>query len=199
MADENEFYQKKNGFILYKNYIKSVSKMTNEQAGELFKIILHYANTGELLESEDPRVNTALDFIGERLEFDMQKYLDTCEKRKAAGAKGGSSSINESSEEPETEKQKEANARKNKQTKANGKEKKQNEANTSKIPDTDTETETETDTETETETDTDTVTETENKNKTSRHHHQSSKGAGANEEVSTEASMDEVIPYGVIP
>ena len=54
MADENEIYQKKNGFILYKNYIKTVNKMTNEQAGELFKIILHYANTGELLRSEDP-------------------------------------------------------------------------------------------------------------------------------------------------
>ena len=123
MADENEIYQKKNSFILYKNYINSVSKMSNEQAGELFKIILHYANTGELLESEDPRVDTALDFIGERLEFDMQKYLDTCEKRKAAGAKGGSSSKKEQDEEAADQKQTNANAKTNKQTKANEKEK----------------------------------------------------------------------------
>ena len=134
MADENEIYQKKNSFILYKNYINSVSKMSNEQAGELFKIILHYANTGELLESEDPRVDTALDFIGERLEFDMQKYLDTCEKRKAAGAKGGSSSKKEQDEEAADQKQTNANAKTNKQTKANEKEKSKTKQTQAKFP-----------------------------------------------------------------
>ena len=150
MADENEIYQKKNGFILYKNYIKTVNKMTNEQAGELFKIILHYANTGELLRSEDPRVDTALDFIGERLEFDIQKYLDTCEKRKEAGAKGGSAGKKEQADEAAEE-----TDAAEKQTKANRSAKKQRQANTSKTPDTDTET----DTDTEIDTDTDTETE----------------------------------------
>lgn len=149
MADENEIYQKKNGFILYKNYIKSVSKMTNEQAGELFKIILHYANTGELLESDDPRVDTALDFIGERLEFDIQKYLDTCEKRQAAGSKGGSSGKKEQVEEVADEKAAKANSKTGKQTEANAKKNKQTEANTGKTPDTDTVTDTKTVTETE--------------------------------------------------
>ena len=51
MIDEKEIYSRKNGFVLYKNYVKQVSKMTNEQAGELFKMILHYVNTFEMPES----------------------------------------------------------------------------------------------------------------------------------------------------
>ena len=152
MADENEIYQKKNGFILYKNYIKSVNKMTNEQAGELFKIILHYANTGELLESDDPRVDTALDFIGERLEFDIQKYLDTCDKRRENGSKGGRGNKREVDE---TEDAEEAEADTNLE-KANGLEEKQNKAKASKKPDTDTETDNDTVTDMETDTDTET-------------------------------------------
>ena len=183
MADENEIYQKKNGFILYKNYIKSVNKMTNEQAGELFKIILHYANTGELLTSEDPRVDSALDFIGERLEFDVQKYTETCEKRKESGKKGGLSNKKEQSEDEEADLAEEPEADK-KQNKANHSGKKQTEAKGSKKPDTDTDTETET--KTDTDTDTDTETDTEINRKTSRRRRQSSRSAGACEEAPVE-------------
>ena len=101
MAEDKELYQRKNGFLLYKNYIKTVNKMTNEQAGELFKMILHYANTGELLESEDPRVDSAFDFIGERLEINTQSYAETCQKNAENAAKGGRPKKVPSSEEDE--------------------------------------------------------------------------------------------------
>ena len=89
MIDEKEIYSRKNGFVLYKNYVKQVSKMTNEQAGELFKMILHYVNTFEMPESSDPRVDTAFDFIGERLEFDTRNYVETCQKNSENGKLGG--------------------------------------------------------------------------------------------------------------
>ena len=89
MIDEKEIYSRKNGFVLYKNYVKQVSKMTNEQAGELFKMILHYVNTFEMPESSDPRVDTAFDFIGERLEFEMRSYIETCQKNSENGKLGG--------------------------------------------------------------------------------------------------------------
>lgn len=37
----------KNSFILYGNYEEQVKRLSNAQAGELLKIILHYVNTGE--------------------------------------------------------------------------------------------------------------------------------------------------------
>ena len=176
MAEDKELYQRKNGFLLYKNYIKTVNKMTNEQAGELFKMILHYANTGELLESDDPRVDSAFDFIGERLEFNTQSYVETCQKNAENAVKGGRPK--ESSDEEKESKKK-----------GKGSKKPTGFSEKPKKPDIDTDIDTETDTVTETEIETD----TEKHNKTSRHPHHSSQRAG---EGKDEASMDEIIPYG---
>ncbi len=140
MMDEKEIYNKKNGFVLYKNYVKQVSKMTNEQAGELFKMILHYVNTFEMQESEDPRVDTAFDFIGERLEFEMRSYIETCQKNSENGKKGG--------RPPKAAAEDEDTASK-KAKKPTGFSEKAKKAYT----DTDTDTDTETDTDMETDTD----------------------------------------------
>ena len=196
MIEEKEFFQKKNKFHLYKNYIRSVEKMTNEQAGELFKMILHFVNTGELLESEDPRVDSAFDFIGERLEFDTRNYVDTCQKNSENGKQGGRPKKETTLEvKPEAKTETISRADEDKPKKP----KKPKKANgfSEKAKKADTETDTDTDMETETDIDTDTDTN----HKTSLLLRPCSGGTGASEENAAGNSdnpdnPDELTRYG---
>ena len=169
MAEDQEFFQKKNKFHLYKNYFRTVQKMTNEQAGELLKLILHFVNTGELLGSEDPRVDTAFDFIGERLEFDTRNYVETCQKNSENGKLGG---------RPKKALAQEGAIADTKQKKPAGFSEKAKKAYT--------------DTETDTDTVTDTETETENEQKAD-YYYCSGKGAGAE---AMEETSEAYIHYG---
>lgn len=169
MIDEKEIYSRKNGFVLYKNYVKQVSKMTNEQAGELFKMILHYVNTFEMPESSDPRVDTAFDFIGERLEFEMRSYIETCQKNSENGKLGG---------RPKKALAQEGAIADTKPKKPAGFSEKAKKAYT--------------DTETDTDTVTDTETETENEQKAD-YYYCSGKGAGAE---TMEETSEAYIHYG---
>ena len=161
----------KNGFLLYGNYEEQVKRLNDAQAGELFKIILHYVNTGEMRKSSDALVDMVFSMIAFQLGFDMKRYEESCEKRREAGRKAGKASA-----------EKRAKAKQEMKASANGNDCQRFQHDT----------DTEIDTVTETDIDIETDTETEKHNKTSRHPHHSSKGAGANEDV----SMDEVIPYG---
>ena len=159
----------KNGFLLYGNYEEQVKRLNDAQAGELFKIILHYVNTGEMRKSSDALVDMVFSMIAFQLGFDMKRYEESCEKRREAGRKAGKASA-----------EKRAKAKQEAKASAN--------VNDCQRFQHDTDTEIDT----VTETDIDIETDTEKYNKTSRHPHHSSKGAGASEDV----SMDEVIPYG---
>ena len=161
----------KNSFLLYGNYEEQVKRLNDAQAGELFKIILHYVNTGEMRKSSDALVDMVFSMIAFQLGFDMKRYEESCEKRREAGRKAGKASA-------------EKRAKAKQEMKAS--------ANVNDCQRFQHDTDTEIDTVTETDIDIETDTETEKHNKTSRHPHHSSKGAGASED----ASMDEVIPYG---
>lgn len=76
------------GFLLYKDYINPVSKMSDETAGKLFKAILAYVNEmplPELGETED----TAFCFIKAQLDINIESYKERCAINAANGAKGG--------------------------------------------------------------------------------------------------------------
>ena len=161
----------KNSFLLYGNYEEQVKRLNDAQAGELFKIILHYVNTGEMRKSSDALVDMVFSMIAFQLGFDMKRYEESCEKRREAGRKAGKASA-------------EKRAKAKQEMKAS--------ANVNDCQRFQHDTDTEIDTVIETDIDIETDTETEKHNKTSHHPHHSSKGAGANEDV----SMDEVIPYG---
>ncbi|MBQ2119598.1 MAG: DnaD domain protein [Peptococcaceae bacterium] len=167
----------KNGFLLYGNYEEQVKRLNDAQAGELFKIILHYVNTGEMRKSSDALVDMVFSMIAFQLGFDMKRYEESCEKRREAGRKAGKASA-----------EKRAKAKQEMKASAN--------VNDCQRFQHDTDTEIDTDTVTETDIDIETDTETEKHNKTSRHPHHSSKGAGASDALFTKKSMDEVIPYG---
>ena len=71
---------KKKSFILYADYIKHIGKLTDEEAGRLFKAIFEYVNEGRLPDL-DGMAAMAFSFISNQLDSDLQKYEETCKKR----------------------------------------------------------------------------------------------------------------------
>mgnify|MGYP004657340267 CR=1 FL=1 len=71
---------KKKSFILYADYIKHIGKLSDEDAGRLFKAIFDYVNEGKL-PNLDGMAAMAFSFISNQLDNDLQKYEETCRKR----------------------------------------------------------------------------------------------------------------------
>ena len=71
---------KKKSFILYADYIKHIGKLTDEEAGRLFKAIFEYVNEGRLPDL-DGMAAMAFSFISNQLDSDLRKYEETCKKR----------------------------------------------------------------------------------------------------------------------
>ena len=71
---------KKKSFILYADYIKHIGKLTDEEAGRLFKAIFEYVNEGRLPDL-DGMATMSFSFIANQLDNDLQKYEETCKKR----------------------------------------------------------------------------------------------------------------------
>ena len=71
---------KKKSFILYADYTKHISKLSDEDAGRLFKAIFDYVNEGKLPDL-DGMAAMAFSFIANQLDTDLQKYEETCKKR----------------------------------------------------------------------------------------------------------------------
>jgi len=80
MADE------KKGFVLYADVLKTVSKLPDNKAGELFKHILLYVND-EHPETEDLLIQIAFEPIKQQLKRDLEKWEAIKGKRSSAGKK----------------------------------------------------------------------------------------------------------------
>ena len=77
----------KKGFILYCDIIHTVLKLSDKQAGELFKHILKYVND----ENPDPKsqiIELCFEPIKQSLKRDLKKYEKTKVNRSVAGKKG---------------------------------------------------------------------------------------------------------------
>lgn len=80
----------KNTFVLRLNYAPIIEKLTNEQAGQLFKAIYVFALIGGLPDQiTDPAVATAMQFIANDMQYDWDKYQQTCARRAESGRLGG--------------------------------------------------------------------------------------------------------------
>lgn len=90
-------------FILHKDSLSVLNKLTDEQAGKLFKSIFLY-QTEDILPN-DNLISIIFEPFLNQFRRDAENYKNTCEARKIAGSKGG--------------KQKVANASKSKQKVAN--------------------------------------------------------------------------------
>lgn len=90
-------------FILHKDSLSVLNKLTDEQAGKLFKSIFIYQTENVL--PNDNLISIIFEPFLNQFKRDVENYKKTCEARKIAGSKGG--------------KQKVANASKSKQKVAN--------------------------------------------------------------------------------
>ena len=78
----------KKSFVLYNDYYKHIIKLSDEDAGQLFKAILASANNEEIPELS-PIADITFSFISEQLIRDTSKWENICKKRSEAGKKGG--------------------------------------------------------------------------------------------------------------
>lgn len=79
---------KKKSFVLYNDYQQHIDRLTDEQAGKLFKAIFDYVNTGTITILEG-QADMAFSFIALQLDRDVEKYEEICRKRSENGRAGG--------------------------------------------------------------------------------------------------------------
>lgn len=80
-----------NAILLYLDHLSVLEKLTDEQAGKLFKAIYYYTNGNEEQLSEllsDQIIDIVFSQIKTCLDKDRERYEDKCEKRRAAGRLG---------------------------------------------------------------------------------------------------------------
>lgn len=84
----------KNSFVLQIRLEPIVAKLSDKQAGVLFKSILMYAKNGTVATFEDSAVDIAFELIRQDIDYTNAKYNEVCEKRKNAIQKRWSNTKN---------------------------------------------------------------------------------------------------------
>ena len=97
--------EKSKSVLLYTEWAKPLQGLPLEDVGRLFYAILNYTETGNPQTFDSPAAAMAWEFIRIRLDGNLQKWDEICQKRREAGSLGG--------------KQRQANATFAKQTVAN--------------------------------------------------------------------------------
>lgn len=81
---------KPKGFFTYFHHEDVLSTLSNEQAGLLYKALVHYGNTGELTDfSDDMALQIAFTLFKAEVDFNFERYQKVSEIRREAGKKGG--------------------------------------------------------------------------------------------------------------
>jgi t-SNARE complex subunit (syntaxin) len=78
----------KKSFVLYCDLIYTIEKLSNEQAGELFKHILRYVNDKDP-EPKDVLIDLVFEPIKQQLKRDLKTYENRAERSRENGLKGG--------------------------------------------------------------------------------------------------------------
>jgi hypothetical protein len=80
--------ENKKSFLLYCDIIHTVKKLSREQRGDLFTIILEYVNDGNPV-VDDLIIDLVFEPIKQQLKRDLRRWENTSEKRREAGKLGG--------------------------------------------------------------------------------------------------------------
>lgn len=79
----------KNSFVLQTRLNAVVAKLSDKQAGILFKSILNYATNGIVANFEDSAVSIAFEFVKQDIDYNANKYAETCKRNADNGKLGG--------------------------------------------------------------------------------------------------------------
>lgn len=80
---------KKTYFVLHTDKADAVACLSNEQAGKLLKAMFEYNSDDSSLAFDDDVVKLAFTFFKASFDADAERYERICERRRAAGKKGG--------------------------------------------------------------------------------------------------------------
>ena len=69
-------------FQAYHSYLPSLSKLSDEQFGRVFRACLQYSTDGTIPEHLEFAEDVAFSFIREQIDRDKQKYMKKCEKNR---------------------------------------------------------------------------------------------------------------------
>ena len=70
------------GFFTYFHHEDVICALTDEEAGRLYKALIHYGTTGELPDfSSEPAAKIAFAVFRSEIDFNFEKYREVCEKR----------------------------------------------------------------------------------------------------------------------
>lgn len=82
-------FKMKESFILYTSQYSAIEKLSKTAKGELLDALYRYAMDGKQPAFSSQTTEMAFNFIRIRIDENNAKYQSICEKRKAAGRKGG--------------------------------------------------------------------------------------------------------------
>ena len=82
---------KRKSFIIHKDSLSILNKLSDQQAGKLFKTISNYQ--ADLSLPEDTLISIIFEPFLNQFLRDEEKYLKTCEARSLAGSKGGKQKV----------------------------------------------------------------------------------------------------------
>ena len=82
--------KKPKGFFTYFHLNTVIEKLSDAQAGRLYKALMRYGDTGELTDfSDDLAIDMAYTLMKGEIDVNFERYNEICEKRSEAGKKGG--------------------------------------------------------------------------------------------------------------
>ena len=73
----------KKSFVLYNEYQKHIEKLSDEEAGKLFKALFTYCESGDVTELP-PMADMAFSFMQTQIDKDTKKYEERCKKSRQA-------------------------------------------------------------------------------------------------------------------
>lgn len=79
----------KNSFVLQTRLRAVVAKLSDKQAGVLFKGILEYADNGTVADLDDGMVAVVFEMVRQDIDYTAKKYAETCAKNADNGKLGG--------------------------------------------------------------------------------------------------------------
>ena len=74
-------------FVMYISNKGQFDLLTDEQAGKLIKALFAYADSGEVIDTDDGMVQMAFSFLSLEIERNFEKYKKTCERRAESARK----------------------------------------------------------------------------------------------------------------
>lgn len=73
------------GFMTYYKTVRPfLNRMSDEQAGRLYKALLDYAENGEIVDFDDPLTGAVFDSLRASIDRDAGKYDEACAKKRYA-------------------------------------------------------------------------------------------------------------------